>query len=338
LSFDDSNEKRLGFAVVGLGNFGIKRIEAISESPRARLVCVFDTDISRAENVASSFGAQVQSFDDMLDDPAVRVIDIATPNRYHAEYAISALQAGKVVWCEKPLAPTIEQCRSILELARKLPRRAKVGSMVRFLPNILKLRELMSSTIGTPLFMRGYIGNAGHQLSHSSWYANPQLVGGGALLDLGIHLIDLIRCLIGEIESCQADVSSRMWQLDNLEDFATCILQVTGGARASIQSSWSEWCGYMYVEIYGTDGFIRSDNRGTMAKLTIGNREKIIKEYDYSDLPQVSYTNELNHFIECLEKSREFESSAYDGYRAVRVVRACYESARAGKKVSCVES
>ena len=76
-----TSEKRLGFAVVGLGNFGMKRIKAMAESPRARIVGVWDTDLSKAEKIASSFGTRVQSFDDMLDDPAVHVIDIAANER-----------------------------------------------------------------------------------------------------------------------------------------------------------------------------------------------------------------------------------------------------------------
>lgn len=329
-------QRKLGFAVVGVGNFGLKRINALKTSTRARAASIFDPNTAKAEKVASDVGAKVQSFDQILDDPEVDVVDIATPNKYHAEYALKTLQAGKVAWCEKPLASTVEQCRAILQAARKHSGKVKVGSTVRFFPNILKLKEL-SNSIGTPLFFRGYIGNVGRQLKGSSWYAKRELVGGGALLDLGVHLIDLIRWLLGEIESCYATTSSNVWHLSDLEDLAMCTFQLSSGARASIQASWHEWCGYMYFEIYGTQGFIRSDNRFSTARLTIGNKEKVLNEYDYSSLGQISYANELEHFTDSYFKSRELEPSAYDGYRAVKIVRACYESALSKKAICCIE-
>jgi len=312
-------------------------MNALASSSRARITSVCDADRSRTEQ-ASKLGARVQSFPEILADPEVEVIEIATPNKYHALQVLAALDAGKFVWCEKPLAPTVEECRTILQAAKEHPRRVKVGSNVRFFPNILKLKELIiSSSIGTPLLFRGYIGNAGRHLKENSWYTRQELVGGGTLLDNGVHLVDLIRWLLGEIDSCHAIVSNSMWHLNGLEDLAMCMFHLSGGARASIQSSWHEWSGYLYVEIYGSEGFIRSDNRFSTAKLTVGNREKILQEYDYSHLPPVSYANELNNFIDCHDSSREFEPSAYDGYRVVRVIRACYESALSGNVVDCSE-
>jgi predicted dehydrogenase len=324
--------------MIGLGSFGMKRIETISQGPRARVVGVCDPNAAKTARVASNLGAKVQSFDEMLKDPAVDVIDIAVPNRYHAEYAIRSLQAGKTVWCEKPLAPSVEECRAIMDVAKDHNQFVKVGSNVRFFPSILRLKELTVSNIGTPLLFRGYIGNAGQQLAASSWYSKKEMIGGGTLLDNGIHLIDLVRWLLGEIVSCEADVSNRMWHLEGLEDLAVCMFQLSNGAKASIQASWHEWAGYLYLEIYGTDGFIRSDNRFSSAKVVVGNREGIVREYDYSQQSKMSYANELNDFLDCVEKSVEPTPSAYDGYRAVKVVRACYESARVGRAVSCLET
>jgi len=329
--------RRLGFAVVGLGGFGMKRLKTLAKSPQVRIVSVFDTDRSKAEKVATDFDARPQTFDAIVRDSEIDVIDIASPNKYHAEYVLAGLRAGKFVWCEKPLATTVEEGKRILKTAREYPQKLKVGSNVRFFPNVLKLKELIGSAIGTPMFFRGYIGNAGPILRGTSWQTQRELVGGGTLLDNGVHLIDLIRWLVGEVESCHATLSNNLWRLDGLEDLAICTFELSYGAKASMQSSWGEWVGYMYFEIYGTEGFIRSDNRFGVAKLTVGNRERTLQEYDYTSLSQVSYENELNHFLDRYSQSLEPQPNANDGYRAVRIVSACYESARSGKNVSCLD-
>jgi len=327
---------RLGFAVVGCGNMGMKRIKSILENQnRCQLVCIADMDVEKAKSVAKDFGCEYYTeYMNVVGNPDVECVVVSTPNKFHAPVSIAALKHGKHVLCEKPLARNPKEAIAMVKAALKNHTFLKTGSNVRFFPSVLKAKELQDKgEIGTVLFLRGWIGNSGWHLKNL-WFTDPDMAGGGTFLDNGTHMLDLVRCFLGEVSECLGFASTMFWSVKPLEDIALGVFKTLNGKLAFIQSSWFEWAGYIYMEVYGTDGYIRIDNRDQTCKTILGKKDGSKRIFDYSLQPPVSYNLELKHLIESIQGAKQPLPSGYDGLRAVQMAWGVYESSRTGKKVT----
>jgi UDP-N-acetylglucosamine 3-dehydrogenase len=161
------------FALVGCGNFGIKRANAFSEINIARLACTVDASIERARLLAVVYGCDYYADPfPALSHNEVDCVIVATPNATHAQMSIDAMTMGKHVLCEKPLATSLSEAILMVQASEKNNVKLKVGSNVRYFPNVRKAKEVVTEgKIGDLLFLRGWIGNAGAHLSRS-WYAS----------------------------------------------------------------------------------------------------------------------------------------------------------------------
>ena len=128
-------------------------------------------------------------------------------------------------------------------------------------------------------------------------------------------------------------VQTNLLPVAPIEDNGFGIFEMEGGRTATVQASWTEWAGYMYMEVYGADGFIRIDNRGTTCMTVLGRREGGVTVFDYSEDKISSYAREWDDYARALLDGRQPLPSGRDGLRAVEMAAAVYESARAGKRV-----
>jgi len=324
--------QKLRFAVVGCGRIGMRRIKAISNHPQTELLCLTDNDEERAKKIAQDLGVKSVTAEEAISKREVDCIVVSTPNRFHPSVAIPALDQGKHVWCEKPLARNPGEAIEIVKTAIKSRRFLKVGSNLRYFPSVQKAKELLdNSAIGKVLFLRGWVGNSGWQLN--SWFSDPDMIGGGTLLDNGCHLLDISRWFLGEAIESTGYTSTSYWQVDPLEDNAIGLFKFENGKLAFLQSSWVEWAEYSYMEIYGEQGYIRIDNRTPNCVTIIGKRDGSQEAFDFSSQSPQSHELEFNDFVQAIQNGQQPLPSGFDGLRAVQMAYGIYHSAATGRSI-----
>jgi predicted dehydrogenase len=342
------SEDKIRFIVVGCGRFGGRRARLIKANPEAELLCLVDSNKELATKLGKELNCEfstdyMQTLDKKEND--VDVVLIATPNAFHAQQAIEAMNRKKIVFCEKPLAKNPLEAMQMFEASKKNNVVLKTGSNLRFFPSVLKANELLKQgAIGDLIHFRGWIGNDGEQLNY--WFNDFETTGGGTLLDNGAHLLDLSRMFLGEVEECVGYTQLAHWpHKTKSEDNAYGLFKFKGNKFAFVQASWTEWLsGYMYGELNGRNGHIILDNRTNGNKLTIFNKRETPQVFDFSCLPPQSpllplpsYAHEISDFIRAIKEKREPRPNGFDGMRAVQMAYAIYESARTGNAVKIPE-
>jgi predicted dehydrogenase len=331
---------KLGFAVIGCGRIGKRRINALRKLD-AKVVCIVDTVEKNVAKLAPELGCEhYTDFHKAVKRDDVDCVIVATPNKFHAPITIDALKNRKHVFCEKPLARNSWEARAMVSATSKNKVFLKTGSNLRYFSNVRKAKELLDKhAIGEPLFMRGWIGHdmmkwAGYKgRGPKPWFLDRDLMGGGTLLDNGVHILDLFRWFFGDFKQCFGYAQTLHLPIE-AEDNAWGLFKAEDGRTAFIQCSWTEWSGYMYMEIYGTEGCIYVDNRRNLSKTVFGKPDGTQQVFDYSTEPPKSYELELKDYIQAIKGGRQPLASGYDGMKAIEMVQAVYESSKTGRIVN----
>lgn len=333
---------KLKFAVVGCGGFGSRRVNALRQV-NAKISCLVDLDEKHVSKLAGEVGCEYSTdYSKAVRRDDVDCVVVATPNKFHAPITIAALEAGKHVICEKPLARTVEEASAMVEAAKRNKVFLKTGSNLRYFSNVKKAKELVGSgAIGEPLFVRGWIGHDGQKILHA-WNVNREMAGGGTLLDNGAHILDLFRWFVGDFSDCFGHVRTLCMPIE-VEDNGMGLFRSKDGKMAFIQSSWTEWSGYMYMEVYGSEGSVIIDNRGeriantskwlTSSETIYTKKDGTRQVFDYSTEPPQSYALELRDFIDHVERGEQPLASGHDGMKVVEMVQGIYDSSRTGRIV-----
>ena len=269
-----------GLGLIGTGFMGKAHALAyraagavFGDLPQVNLRVLCDTPADKAQAMARQFGfsRSTDNWRDLLEDPAVDIISITTPNALHHEIAVAAATAGKHVHCEKPLALTVEQAEEMEAAVRSAGVRTMVGYNYIHNPAISHARHLISEgRIGRPVHFRGWV-DEDYQADPDlpwTWRAKRADAGLGALGDLGCHLVSLAYVLMGAIESLIADTQiihdtrslmdgSGRASVEN-EDTASAIIRFKSGAQGSFCTSRSAWGrkNKLDWEVHGTKGMI----------------------------------------------------------------------------------
>ena len=238
---------RLG--LIGLGEVGRLRAKAVRRTVGAELVVT-------ADPVAP---ADLRDPRELLRRDDVDAVLVCTPPESHEELTLAALEAGKHVLCEKPLAPTPAAARRMVDAAEARGLTLATGFNQRHFPNLTWVKDALDAgRIGRVTHLRAYAGHRGLPEFRSERERDPALLGGGALMDNGIHLIDHVRFLGGEFENVQGLASNAVWQLGRAEDNAVALLRSSDGRWALLHASWTEWSGYRFwIDVYGERGKAR---------------------------------------------------------------------------------
>lgn len=340
----------LGMAVIGCGQIGAMRAAAAARTPDVALRRVCDVDASLARILAGRLACGMDTdWRAAVARDDVDVVVVSTPTHLHAEISQGAMEAGKHVLCEKPLAPSVDECRAMIATARARGVRLMTGFNHRRYPPMLKAKELIDAGLmGAPITFRGWIGHEAGERFLGSWVADPRLSGGGTLMDNGVHLIDLVRFFLGEVTAIQGSTTTARWPIHPVEDEALAILHTEGGAVASIMSSWTEWRGYrVWAEITGTEGSIAVQYPPMLAILAVRRngqavkrtrfyfpREQIVerlRSYRWTTIQ--TFAAEFRELTAAIKEHRAPRPDGYDGLRAVEVVRALYEASGSGGRV-----
>ena len=329
-------KKKLRFIVVGCGYFGLKRIDALqSLAGNVHLTGVVDADIQKAKTIAAKLKIPyATSITALLRHSKADAAIISTSNNTHARLTVEALSDSLHVLCEKPLASDTAMADKIVQATKKYKRIVKTGSNHRFFPTVKKTHELFTQgAIGKLLHFRGSIGNNGSH-TQNSWFWNKNISGGGTFIDNGCHLLDLARMFMGDFVSCVGHTTSVYWKKTRVEDVGTGIFITADQRQATISSSWIQWRGYIYFELWGDKGYIIVDSREG-DRVIWGKRDGTKpRTFDLTKIPKTSYQDEIAYFIDCIQKGRQPIPSAQDGQKVIQMIEAVYSSAKKKKWVS----
>ncbi len=300
----------------------------LSDLDEADFVGITDANPDRGAEAAERFGVRFFEGADSLFGEVDAVV-VTSENKNHVRDVIPALESGVHVLCEKPISTTVEDARAMIEASETSGSQLRVAFPVRYLPSVSRACELVrGGSLGRVLAVNG----TNHGQIPGGWFLDPELAGGGALMDHTVHLADLLRWMLDvEVTSVYAEVDS-FFGATTTDDAAILTLGLEGGpvadgTFATIDPSWSRGDGYptwgdMTLRIAGTSGVLDVDPFA-----------RPLRTFDYeARTPIWSYTGEdmnalmLADFLSGVAEGKPAGASGLDGLRALEVVLAAYRS------------
>lgn len=266
-------KKKLHWGVAGCGKFTeTSLLPALNLIRRAKLEAVYSSNLSRARFIAEKAGAKhaTSDFSEFLKS-GIDAVYIAGANSDHYHQVLAAAKAGKHILCEKPLSITSAEAEEMVDACRKSGSKLAMSYVYRFHPLITKLKELVDNhVIGRIISIRAECNFL--LADRDNFRYNKKLAGGGAIRDVGTHMIDLCRYIGGELYPLNA-VSDNLVFKGDVEDFFAGTLRTQGGGYAFFQVSYSTPKASNRIEVIGSKGTIYIDNlvasRFASAKMTI---------------------------------------------------------------------
>lgn len=345
LSARQGDPVRVG--LVGCGNFGGRaHAPAYGEVEGAVLAAVWDVDEARAGEVAIEAGAEpVGSFDDLLGRDDLDMVDLCAPTPFHAGLTVQALQAGKHVLCEKPMALTVDDAMEMKEAARASGRKLMIGQLRRFDSRFRAVKErLVGGGIGRPRV----ISRAEKQwlpLPATAWQWHPDR-GGGVMVDVGVHATDLLRWYLAE-DPAEVYAVGRTSRAEAREagtpDVVHAVFSFPSGAVGTVEVSWGHppEFGPFYgaLDVLATGGKIHlSDQRGNPMLWVGRDRLSVPRPFPFLSTTPEAVIAELSHFVECIRHNREPAVTIDDAFRATTMALGAVHSLGTGAPVQFTES
>jgi predicted dehydrogenase len=321
----------LGVAIIGCGLIGQKRAKALGS---ARLIACADIQPERSNTLGRAFNAQLmtQNWEEAVRHPDVNVVIVATTNDLLAEITRASIEVGKHVLVEKPAARNAAELEPVIEAAQRKNRLVHVGFNHRYHPALRKAREIIDAGgAGELMFVRGRYGHGGRLGYEKEWRANPQLSGGGELIDQGVHLIDLSRWFLGDFSSVMGFAHTYFWQMP-VDDNGFMTLQTDEKKAAHLHVSCTEWKNLFSFEIYGRTAKLHIDGIGGsygVERLAyykmlpqMGPPETTIWEYPGED---TSWRLEFAEFADDITLNRQPAANLNDASAALKIVDRIYK-------------
>ena len=245
--------------VVGAGVIGQLRAQSIREHPQTTLAAVMDVSAEAAAKAAQGTSAPTGTDLEKFLDTDMDAVIVSSPPHVHEEACVGAFERGRHVLCEKPLSNSLEGCQRIVQASFDSDRVLAVGFNLRYYPAIKFVKDtIQSGRIGDLDHLRVFGGHEGLPKFRADWQYRAPESGGGAMWDVGIHMTDVARYMLGEITEVYGVMSESVWNVRGSEDNAIAVFRNPEGIYASYQATWNEWKGYQfYVEAYGNLGMVR---------------------------------------------------------------------------------
>jgi len=331
--------KNLQLGLVGVGAVAqIAHIPTLKRTEGLELAALCDRDPEKAARVAQKFGIpRVHTrFDDMLADEQIDAIDICTPNFLHAPMASAALEAGKHVLSERPLARSAEEAAAMAKTAKKADRVLMCAVQHRFRPDAQLLRKFVEKGDLGEIFL----AKAGWLRQRTAWDSDEwrrqkRESGGGVVLDLGFQMLDLALWMLSgpTVESVTASVHRQ--KKGEVEDSATAFLRLNTGATLSLELTWGLLMekDFAYLNLFGSGGAALM-NPLRIHKGMHGNLVNVTPAMDSSrNQFKHSIEAQIEHFGEVLRKSVKPMGGADEIQPVMELMDAIYRSADQGKEV-----
>ncbi len=350
---------KIKIAVIGVGSISDVHIQAYLANPQAELYAFCDINEDRLKLMGEKYGITRLYTDEaeMLRElPEIAAVSVCTWNSAHAPCSIMALEAGKHVLCEKPMALNTKEAEAMLEAARRNNKKLMIGFVRRFGNDAALAGDLISSNklgdiyYGKAVTLRRY-GNPG------GWFGDKSRSGGGPLIDLGVHIIDLTKYLTGnpKVTSVYAATFDKLGDRKGIktpkpyvaasatdhdicdcEDLASALIRFDNGFVLSVEVSFCLNTDKEdnNVKLFGTEGGIELSSKGVeLYNTTEGYLSNVTFAGKTAFNFDHAFKNEINNFIDHIINNTECRNPAEDGVEMMRILDAIYASAKSGHEI-----
>lgn len=336
-------------AVIGLG-MGRGHAKAYHAHPDATLVAVVDLDAKRCEEAVKEWGCKSYAdAGEMLRAEKPDIVSIATPNAFHAPLAIQALEAGAHVLCEKPMAMNAEEGRAMLAASKKAGKRLMINFSYRFSPATHFLKQQVDTGILGSVYAGRTVWHRRRGMpGFGGWFGQKKLAGGGPLIDLGVHRLDLALWLMGHprpqwvLANTFSPIATRkakeQGKAYDVEDSAFAMIRFEDGAMLEVEASWAVNQGpneFMETRLYGTEGGLIQHNVGEGYDFTSSiHVEKNGVQFDLAPhQPIPAAKPAYDHFVEAIRDGKPHMATGEEGLLVMELLDAIYASAARGEPV-----
>jgi len=341
----------MNIGIIGCGGIADRRtIPEIIKSPNIKLVAIQDIQYSIVKNVAQKFNisSYYTNEEDLLKNKDIEAVYIATPLYAHGLQLINAANHNKHVLCEKPLAFTIKETEEIINYFIKKDLTLQVGFMMRYHGYHIKAKEMLNhGELGQSVMGRAQL-TCWYPPIKNAWRQDSQKGGGGALMDMAIHTVDLLRYFFGEVKAVTSFNGTQTHRY-KVEDSGVILLLFENGAYGICDSFFNipDEASKGILEIYGTKGSLISE--GTISQVAGGkmfaylsrfeksydakqNRDSLKKIEITAPLKQM-YRAEFEDFVNAIENEKKPMNSGEEALQDFKIIQAAYESQRKNKVI-----
>lgn len=326
-------------ALVGAGSFAKTHLRAYARNRKAKVKWICDPQIDRAEAYANDFSIPcvTADFQDVLADGEVDLVDIVAPNYLHKPLTIAALEAGKAVLCEKPMALNAQESQEMVDASVRTKRPLFVKYHQRFDPVHQRVKAMLENgEFPKPVMALAtlYGNHLPSILDPRHWRGNPKLCGGGCLFSSGSHVLDLLHFFFGDLAAITA--INRQLVANNPEkadDNATVIMEFESGVLVTFVGCWTTSSWTWAKEIHAVERSLKiTDVNGTnRLELVEKGAPKILMEQPNWTL--TSNFAAIDHFIDCLTEGVEPLYTLEDVVRSMRTLDLAYRSSKEGRRI-----
>ena len=323
---------KLKVAVIGCGKIAqVRHLPEYAASEHVEIVAVCDVVKERAEEIAEQYGAKAYTdYKEVVQLKDVDVVSVCLPNYLHAPVSVAALNAGKHVLCEKPMATSKEEAEEMVTAARTNNKKLMIAHNQRFNASHQKAKEILDSgKLGKIYSFRTTFGHPGPEGwsvdGANSWFFDKEKAFIGAMGDLGVHKSDLLRYLLGEFSEVGAFIETNAKQNTLVDDNAVCILRTETGVIGTLTASWAYTTGDdNSTKIYGENGTLLIEGDPIYS---------LIEEYKNGDVVNHKLgkiqTNEaggqttshvIDHFIDCILEDIEPLITGEEGMKSLEII------------------
>lgn len=349
--------EKIKVGVIGVGSISHCHITGYLANPDVELYAFCDINEEQLKAMGEKYGVErlYTKAEDMLALPEIDAVSVCTWNAAHAPCTIAALNAGKHVLCEKPMAMSVEEGLAMQEAAEKNGKLLMIGFVRRYGNDCKILKDFIDNDhFGDLYYTKAtYLRRNGNP---GGWFGDLRYSGGGPLIDLGVHVIDLVRYLLGNPKPVSVYAATFKKLLDrpgikdkagytpshaipdlkcDVEDMATALIRFDNGAVLNVEASFSlnVKSDSGSIELFGTKAGAKIDPELEM----FTNVNDYMANINLCMPTALSFdglfTNEIAHFVDCVKSGATCVSPASDGVEMMRILEAAYESARTGHEV-----
>lgn len=353
--------EKLKLGLIGAGNIAHAHLNAYKKNPNVEFAAICDIDFNRCNRTADEYGIQKRypSVEAMLADVKLDAADVCVWNCSHAECTIAALNAGLNVLCEKPMAMSAAEGQAMLDAAKKNNKLLMLGFVTRFSDEARIAKDLIDNGhLGDIYYAKAtYVRRNGNP---GGWFSDKERSGGGPIIDIGVHPLDLTRYLMGNptpvsvyavtsdlLHKERAELKTSVgWHPEgadpkkdkcNVESNAVGIIRYANGASVLLEASYA-LNGETRNErsLYGTKGGINLDSMKVYSELNGFMTDVYLQDRNTWSGHKDMFQAEMDHFVDCCMNGTECMSPAEDGVIIMKILEGLYESARTGKSVDII--
>lgn len=342
-------ERRLGFAIVGLGRLTLEEImPAFAECKLAKPTALVSGDAAKANQVAQQYGIKpqnvynYQNYDNLRNNPDVDVIYIVLPNSMHREYTVRGAKAGKHILCEKPMATTVEDCQQMIDACKQANRKLMIAYRCQYEPHHRAMIQMIrSKELGTIKVIQADNGqNQGGDLNQ--WRLKRALAGGGSLPDVGIYCLNATRYLTGEEP---IEISARTFttpgdpRFKEVEESVTFQLQFPSGVLAICSTSYGFHEGRRF-RVFGSNAWGQLDPAFSYRGLQMMISRKSPTNSMAENVTNVrmgeknQFALEIDHMADCVIQNKQPHTPGEEGLQDQKLIALIYQAAQTGKTIT----